>query len=118
MGVVHLSMPDILGIQAHGGISGSVELTQMFFPCFQISERVLGWTARCGLLEDLSSAVPEWSPSGVCWLLSPCLLASPRVCVEKESLGKSVLPMFNVFPACCVPCAQVPGNYPPAGFCC
>lgn len=56
-----------------------------------------------------SGAFPIWCLVG---FRSPCLLASPWVCVEKESVGKSVLPTFNVFPACCVPLCSSSGQLP------
>lgn len=109
-GVEPLAMLDILGIQAHVGVSGCVELDVLpllsdLWRCWPGQPAVVCWENF--LLQFWS--VPHLAPAG---FASPCPLASPWVCMEKESVGKSFLPMFNVFPACCVPLCSSSGQLP------
>ena len=91
-------------------------LAETFSPSFQICGRV-GLDTQLPLSGD-----PFFQGSKMFLMvpafMSPCLLASSWVCVEKENVEKLLFPVFNVFHYWCVPCAQVQGSYPPAGFCC
>ena len=95
---------------------GSIVLAETFSPSFQICGRV-GLDTQLPLSGD-----PFFQGSKMFLMvpafMSPCLLASSWVCVEKENVEKLLFPVFNVFHYWCVPCAQVQGSYPPAGFCC
>lgn len=113
-----LGRAGILIIPAHGGISGRVQLTQMFSPCSQIcGGRVLAsqlWSAGRPFFCS-SGAFPIWCLLASCPLACWLLLGSVW---RRKALGSRFSPcLMSSLPAVS-PCAQVPGNYPPAGFCC
>lgn len=115
-GVEPLAMLDILGIQAHVGVSGCVELDVLpllsdLWRCWPGQPAVAaGRTFFCS-----SGAFPIWRLLASRPLARWLLLGSVW---RRKVLGSRSSPCLMCSLPAVSPCAQVPDNYPPAGFCC